>query len=227
MTLSPSIVCNMIQVDDQQFPTLNASSIKRAHVGNNSRLSGNSKVAFLFKKTPYSKSAIPVGRSPYPTFVSFVKRDSNQKRIHPNGGAISPNLEFYEKRIPYQKMVLPPKRISLALYNGVPDENTVVHHKTSTSTKVVLYNNRSARQNLVYPSRIKPQNVTFYGNRAPIGYPLRKRPLAFHKNRALLQKLVAFPKENRAPIPQTVTLNGKYLWHSIKMELQIKKGCPP
>ncbi|KAL3534648.1 hypothetical protein ACH5RR_003109 [Cinchona calisaya] len=103
MTPTAPIACNMIQVCDKQFPTLNASSIKSSHARNNSRPSANSKMAFLFKKTPYSKSAIPTGRSLYPTLVLFVTMDSYQKGIHPNGRAIPLNLKFYEKRISFRK----------------------------------------------------------------------------------------------------------------------------
>ncbi|KAL3529357.1 hypothetical protein ACH5RR_008679 [Cinchona calisaya] len=118
------IACNMVQVDHQWFPTLSASSIKRAHIGNISRLLGHRQMTFPFMEIPYSKSAIPIERSLYPTLVPFKRRDLNRKRAYPNGRSIPPNVEFYEKRIPHQKIVVPPKEISTALHkNGAPHES--------------------------------------------------------------------------------------------------------
>ncbi|KAL3538218.1 hypothetical protein ACH5RR_001584 [Cinchona calisaya] len=122
------IACNMVQVGDQRFPALSASSIKRAHtgnisrpLGNISRLSGHKHTALPFKEVPYAKSAIPMGKGPYPILVPFERRDLNRKEAYPNRGSISPNVEFHEKRIPHQKMVVPPKGISMALHkNGAP-----------------------------------------------------------------------------------------------------------
>ncbi|KAL3534708.1 hypothetical protein ACH5RR_003169 [Cinchona calisaya] len=104
------IVCNRVQVGDQRFLGLSASSIKRARsgnisrpLGNISRPSGHIHTVLPFKKVPYSKSAIPIGRGPYPTSAPFERRDLNRKGAYPNRGSIPPNVEFYEKRIPHQK----------------------------------------------------------------------------------------------------------------------------
>ncbi|KAL3498173.1 hypothetical protein ACH5RR_040905 [Cinchona calisaya] len=130
----------MVQIGDQQFPTLSASSIKRAHagnisrpLGNISRSSGNIPKALPFKEVPNSGSAIPMRRGPYPILVPLRKKGFKPKGAYPNEGSIPPNAEFYEKRIPHQKIVVPPKGISMALHkNGVPHEN------------VALYGNRAS-----------------------------------------------------------------------------------
>ncbi|KAL3498279.1 hypothetical protein ACH5RR_041011 [Cinchona calisaya] len=110
------IACNMVQDGDQQLLALSVFSIKRAHVGNTSRPLGNIsrplgyiQTALPFKEVPYSKSAIPMGRGLYPTLVPFERRDLSRNGAYPNGGSILLNVEFYEKRIPHQKMVVPPK----------------------------------------------------------------------------------------------------------------------
>ncbi|KAL3527644.1 hypothetical protein ACH5RR_012300 [Cinchona calisaya] len=92
------IACNVVQVGDQRFPALSASSIKRAHVGNISRPSGHIQTALPFEEVPYSKSAIPIGRSPYLILVPFERKDLNRKGAYLNGGSFSPNVGFYEKR---------------------------------------------------------------------------------------------------------------------------------
>ncbi|KAL3502429.1 hypothetical protein ACH5RR_036878 [Cinchona calisaya] len=184
------IACNMVQVSNQRFPVLSASSIKRAHAGNISRPSGHIQTVLPFKEVPFCKSAIPMGRGPYPTLVPFERRDLNREGAYPNGGSVPPNVEFYEKKISHQKMVVPPKGISTMLHkNGAPHEN------------VALYGNRSSQPNLVHPT-MGPLKMSFFIQ----GKPRLQIELLYKA---------------------WVTLRGKDLWHSTKIEIHFKRQLPP
>ncbi|KAL3513851.1 hypothetical protein ACH5RR_026568 [Cinchona calisaya] len=90
MTPLAPIACNMVQVGDQRFPVLSASSIKRAHVGN---------------MAPIACNMVQVGDQRFPALSASSIKRTHAGNISRPSGHIQTTLPF--KEVPYSKSAIP------------------------------------------------------------------------------------------------------------------------